>query len=179
MNTGSNVDQSILTARLEMRSPQLADAAHIVVLANNEYIATAADLPYPYLHQDAVKWIAAKSRRKSGEQYLHYVIILADTKLIIGTVTVVLQCKLKQAELGYWIGEPYWNNGYATEAVTAVVTHLLKDPGILRVYCRVALHNEASIKVLSKVGFHCDTVLLSECDRQGRLRDIAIYVLSG
>ena len=65
--------------------------------------------------------------------------------------------------LGYWVGPPYWNAGYATEAVAALVAHLLALPGIERLDAAVFTDNPASASVLLNAGFRdiCDTSIFS------------------
>ena len=178
MSELSNTDKSILTPRLYLRRSLLTDVSDIIELTNNEYIADMADLPYPYLRRDAIKWVISKSRRQSNEYCMPYVITLAASKVVVGAVTVIIQVKRKQAEIGYWIGEPYWKNGYASEAVNAITSCLLQEKGLSLIFCRVALNNNISIKILQKIGFRCDTVLMNECDSHGRVKDIAIYKLT-
>jgi RimJ/RimL family protein N-acetyltransferase len=55
--------------------------------------------------------------------------------------------------LGYWVGPPYWNVGYATEAVQAMVAHLFKARGLERLDATVFADNTASAAVLMKAGF--------------------------
>ena len=79
-----------------------------------------------------------------------------------------------QAEIGYWIGEPFWGNGYCTEAVNALIQFSLDNLGIKKFIAEHLESNPASGKVLVKVGMHLvDTV--QKVDRFGEKVSIKIY----
>ena len=88
-----------------------------------------------------------------------YAICLKDNNIIIGSIglhfknNTDLTDKDDEAELGYWIGKPYWNNGYATEAGKAIIKHAFKDLKLSRVWCGYYEGNEQSKRVQEKLGF--------------------------
>ena len=88
-----------------------------------------------------------------------YAICLKDNNIIIGSIglhfknNIDLTYKDDEAELGYWIGKPYWNNGYATEAGKAIIKHAFKDLKLSRVWCGYYEGNEQSKRVQEKLGF--------------------------
>lgn len=88
-----------------------------------------------------------------------YAICLKDNNIIIGSIglhfknNTDLTDKDDEAELGYWIGKPYWNNGYATEAGKAIIKHAFKDLKLSRVWCGYYEGNEQSKRVQYKLGF--------------------------
>lgn len=79
------------------------------------------------------------------------------------------------AELGYWLGRPYWGRGIATEAVATVVRHLFRDHGLLRIFAVPFADNIASIRVLEKTGFAREGLLHSGCVKYGEPRDQLLY----
>jgi RimJ/RimL family protein N-acetyltransferase len=62
----------------------------------------------------------------------------------------------KDAELGYWIGRTYWNQGYATEAVSEVIRYGFEEEGITKIWCQALDSNRQSARVQEKCGFRFD-----------------------
>lgn len=143
------------TERLLLRPLQAADVAQLVALAGDKKVAdTTATIPHPYNEQDALCIIqAAKEGHRSGE--LHAFAICCDSAFL-GIVS--LKCTAQapgSAELGYWIGVPFWGNGYATEAAQPVLDHAFNDLGLRYVRAKLLCRNPASSKVLRKLGMTC------------------------
>jgi len=139
----------LVTERLVMRPPHLDDVADLAALANNRRVAEMlARMPHPYGHAEAEAFIAASANRESG---CVYVLTLAETGAFIGGAG--LNATDHGLELGYWIGEPHWGRGYATEAAHALVDLAFRATMIdaLNVSCRVT--NPASRRVIHKCGF--------------------------
>ena len=119
-------------------------------LASDARIAATTMLPHPYPEDGAVTFIAEAMRaRKAGEAYSFAVLV--DDEL-------VGSCGLKevhdgQADLGYWIGVPYWGRGYASEAARLVTAFGFEALGLVRITAHALERNPASSRVLEKVGF--------------------------
>ena len=79
------------------------------------------------------------------------------------------------AEIGYWIGEPYWGNGYAAEAIKQLVEIAFNQEPIQRVYANIFEYNMASMRVLEKVGFEKEAIIKSSIIKEGRIFDEHIY----
>ncbi|HTV69969.1 MAG TPA: GNAT family N-acetyltransferase [Rhizobiaceae bacterium] len=140
----------LITERLVMRPPREADIPAMVELANNRRIAEMlARLPHPYTETDARNFIALVA----GQPLSGAAFALTDkhTGAFIGGAG--LNATPRGLELGYWIGEPYWSKGYATEAAHALVDLAFRATNIqvLHVSCRVI--NPASRRVIHKCGF--------------------------
>jgi RimJ/RimL family protein N-acetyltransferase len=82
----------------------------------------------------------------------HFAITLRESGELVGAIGIDVEERHARAELGYWIGVPYWGRGYATEAATAVVAHAFDDLGLNRVYAYHFTTNPASGRVLQKIG---------------------------
>jgi len=132
---------------LVLRAPRLADVKAIVRLAGDRRIAeNTARIPHPYGADDAEQFLAIVNRQ---EREATFAIELRGE--LIGMCGVEL--REGAAEIGYWLGVPYWNHGYATEAVRAVIDHAFGELGheVLQAGARVS--NPASRRVLEKCGF--------------------------
>src|SRR4051794_25953694 len=109
----------IETARLVLRLPAGADAAAITELARDHAVASmTARIPHPYVLADAESFIrsAAENRRKGHA--LTLVIERLSDGVLLGCTGFDISEKAS-AEIGYWVGRPYWGNGVATEAARA------------------------------------------------------------
>lgn len=136
-----------------MRSPRLTyrlidtrDASRIAALAGDWDIARmTARIPHPYSLVDADQWIGSIG----GDEFVRA--IERDGELI-GAVGYI-EGDASQAEIGYWIGKPWWGNGYATEAASALVEHCFGEAGFKRLTAGHFIDNAASARVIKKLGF--------------------------
>lgn len=137
------------TARLILRAPRLGDAKAILALANDRQIAeNTARIPHPYRLSDAKDWISGANRNPEEEQY---VITLAN-RTLIGACGLELRDP-PVPEIGYWLGQPYWGKGYATEALHALVDHAFGDLDHESLQTSARVTNPASRRVIEKCGF--------------------------
>jgi len=136
------------TKRLALRAPRLEDAKTVATLANDRRIAeNAARIPHPYKMSDAEGFISGAN--KAGGEAV-FLVTLRD-KTVIGACGVRLQDETP--ELGYWLGVPYWGNGYATEALHAVIDYAFTDLSHKALQAGARVTNPASRRVLEKCGF--------------------------
>ena len=137
------------TARLILRAPRLGDAKVIAALANDRHIAeNTARIPHPYKLGDAKDWIGGANTNPDEEQY---VITLSDG-------TLIGACGIEQpddgmASIGYWLGQPFWGKGYATEAVRALIDHAFGELEHEELQASARVTNPASRHVIEKCGF--------------------------
>ena len=136
------------TKRLALRAPCLEDAKTVAMLANDRRIAeNTARIPHPYTHADAEGFI--NSANKAGGETV-FLITLRD-RTIIGACGIAM---LEDApEVGYWLGAPYWGQGYSTEALHAVIDYAFTDLDHEALNAGARVTNPASRRVLEKCGF--------------------------
>jgi RimJ/RimL family protein N-acetyltransferase len=153
MDTGeieSDERVRLTTARLLLRPPEPEDARAIAGLADNPRIAhQTARMPYPYRERDALEWIDRAAR--SGTE-VSLAIETRDGARLVGAAGFGVLSG-GEVEIGYWVGEPFWGRGYATEAVQAVIDHAFAARGLPRLNGRCRVGNMASRRVLEKCGF--------------------------
>lgn len=136
------------TKRLALRAARLEDAKAVAALANDRRIAeNTARIPYPYKLADAEQFIAGAN--KKGEAA--YLITLRDGT-IIGACGLMFHYD-DTPEIGYWLGVPYWNKGYATEALHALIDYAFTDLTHDAVQAGARVTNPTSRRVLEKCGF--------------------------
>ena len=140
----------LATERLILRAPCFEDARTIAALANDRRIAeNTLRIPHPYGLADAQSFITA-ANASDGE-----IVFLIATRggNVIGGCGIA-RFGEEPPEIGYWLGVPFWGQGYATEAVRAVIDHAFGDLGYDAVVAGGArVSNPASRRVLEKCGF--------------------------
>ena len=96
----------------------------------------------------------------------------------IGGIGLILNTDVYaySAEIGYWLGEPFWNQGIATEAVRQMVEYCFYYFDIIRIYAEVFEINKASMRVLEKIGFYLEGVRRKAVYKNAILMDDYIWV---
>lgn len=160
--------------RLTVRSWRPGDAAHLAPLANNRAIwRNLRDrFPHPYSVADADAFIATCLAR---EPETNFAITLDDAA--IGSIGLIPGEDIyrKSAEFGYWLGEPYWGRGYATEAIRGVSDWALAQFDLARLYALVFTWNTASARALEKAGFVRESTARNAAFKEGKLADEWVY----
>lgn len=143
----------IETERLILNQAAPADIPNIVRYAGNEKIVeNTRTMPHPYFEEDAISWLnMANQGFKNGDQYI-MAIRLKSNESFIGGIGLTLNIENNRAELGYWVAKPFWNQGYASEAVKAILSYGFKELGLNKIYAAYLTTNEASGKVMIKNG---------------------------
>ncbi len=142
----------LVTERLVLRTPHVEDTDALACLANNARVATMVSrMPHPYTRMDATDFIRRTRTGAIGKCV--YAVTDADDGRLLGCCGIEPQDDPSTLELGYWIGEPFWGKGFATEAAHAVIDMAFRTRGIdcIDVRCRVT--NPASRRVIHKCGF--------------------------
>jgi len=145
----------IETGRLRMRSLCSGDLADLVTLAGNWEVARwLATMPHPYTEADGREWIARVQHDHTSGRPRRFAIAFKETDRLIGGVGLDGSTGDESDEpaLGYWVGEPYWGNGYAGEAVAAVIDYGLRTLGMTTIRAYTDPRNLASQRVLLRCG---------------------------
>jgi ribosomal-protein-alanine N-acetyltransferase len=155
----------LTTLHLILRPPRPSDARSIARHANdrNVWLGLRDIFPHPYSLRDAKAFI----KRHSGEDPACTFVIEFEGEAV-GVVGLVPKDDIfrHSAELGYWIGAPFWGKGLATEAVNAVAGYAFDVLAIERLYAFVFDSNPASFRVLEKCGFEREGTM-----RRGAIKD--------
>jgi 8-oxo-dGTP diphosphatase len=167
------------TDRLRLRRLELRDAPSVRTYAGDWDVARyLADVPYPYPHRLAENWIClTQEKLRGGGDYTLAVALRADNALI-GTVQVKTGNYAKGAEVGYWIGRPYWCRGYATEAVSRMVLFAFNRMGVHRVWAATLVDNAPSQRVLEKVGMHSLGIEDYDFPARGGIKKVNAFALT-
>lgn len=162
----------IQTTRLKLRPYTEADIPELVPLVGaREVAAMTLRIAHPYTEQNARDFIA--KTRDDGE--IRVAIILASNGRMCGGVGLRPEVAHGRAELGYWIGVPYWGNGYATEAAKAMVRYGFETLKLHRITATHAKQNAASGRILVKLGMRHEGCLREHVSKWGEFLDLESY----
>jgi RimJ/RimL family protein N-acetyltransferase len=169
---------TLQTERLTLRAYVLSDIPALVPLIGaREVAATTLRIPHPYTESDARDFIARVQEDLSNGGSLPLAIVVSESGALCGGVRLRIEPDHRRAELGYWIGVPYWGNGYATEAASAVVKYGFGTLGLHRIFANHFANNPASARVLTKIGMRHEGSLRAHVLKWGEFLDLEMYGL--
>ena len=164
------------TERLILRPFTVADAGDVQRLAGDPAIAsTALNIPHPYEDGVAEKWISGHQEKFHSGELVNFAITLREGDDLIGAIGLTVDQRHVRAELGYWIGSPFWNKGYCTEAVRAVLRYGFEELALNRIFAHHFKRNPASGRVMQKVGMTYEGCLREHVKKGSRFEDIECY----
>ena len=161
---------------INIRQWRVEDAESLSELLNNKNILNNLrdGLPFPYEINHALYYINEMINADKNSTFAFAIIY--DNNLV-GSVGIFRQSNIhsKTAELGYYIGEQYWNKGIATEAVKKSCDYVFENTDIIRIFAEPFSRNTASCRVLEKAGFTCEGVLRANAVKNGIIEDMKMY----
>lgn len=162
-------------ATCAVRRWRARDAASLVRYANNINVARYLRdrFPHPYTAADARAFLAMATSRDA--QGTTFAIDIGGEA--VGGVGILAGSDIERfsAEIGYWLGEPFWGRGVATETVTLVTADAFARLNLLRLFALPAAPNTASARVLEKAGYQREAVLRSAAVKFGQPQDQFLY----
>lgn len=166
----------IETSRLILRAPKCDDIDAISILANNAAVATMLSrMPYPYSKADAAEFVNKVTKLANGN--FVYAITLKETGEFIGCCGLERKTARGRLEIGYWIGEPHWGQGFATEAAHALVDLAFENCEVEEIMGSCRIGNQGSRRVLQKSGFQFFGTGIGHCLAQSAQMPIELYQL--
>lgn len=167
---------TIETDRLVLRPFAISDSSRVMNLAGESRVyATTLAIPHPYEEGIAEKWISSHPSQFYNKQGVDLAITLKESAEVIGAIGLVASARHKRAELGFWIGVPYWSHGYCTEAVKALIDYGFR---VLRYHRITACHiesNPASGRVMAKAGMEFEGTLIDQVFKDCRFHTVVTY----
>lgn len=133
-------------------------------------------IPYPYTEKDAEDYITSML---SADKSKTFAFAITVDGRVIGSIGV-FRCEnihSRTAEIGYFIGEPFWGNGYTTSAVRQACRQVFEQSDIIRIYAEPFARNERSCRVLEKAGFQYEGTLRCNAVKNGEILDMKMYAL--
>ena len=166
---------TLRTDRLLLRQFQLSDATDVQHLAGVKEVAAGTFLPHPYTDGIAEQWITSQQEDSEAGTLVNFAIVLLANDTLIGSIGLAIVAEHQHARMGYWLGVPYWNQGYATDAVQAVLAYGFDQRQLHRIYAPHFLNNPASGRVLQKVGMTYEGRMREHYRRFGEYVDVELY----
>jgi ribosomal-protein-alanine N-acetyltransferase len=168
----------LITERLVSRPFALSDAPVVQELAGDRAIAASTGtIPHPYEDGMAEGWIGTHRQAFEEDKEAVFAITLREGGSLIGRIGLTIDRSHERAELGYWIGKPYWGNGYCTEAARAVVQFGFEDLELNRIYATHFARNPASGRVMAKTGMTREGCRRQHFQKWGVLEDLITYAI--
>ena len=164
------------TERLILRPFALADADDVQRLVGDRAIAaTTLSIPHPYEDGMAEAWIAGRQAMIERDESTPFAIERKSDGALIGSINLMDIQAGHQAEFGYWIGVPYWNRGYCTEAGQAMLDFAFNELGLVRVHARHLSRNPSSGRVMQKLGMSHEGTRRRHVRKWDVLEDVEMY----
>ena len=166
------------TARLILRPFVASDGPAVERLAGAREVAeTTLTIPHPYPAGGAAMWIATHAAAWDTGTSATFAMVDRTTNELVGCIGASIKKDDARAEIGYWVGMPFWNRGYCTEAAKAVVDFLFDSLAMNRVQARYLTRNVASGRVMQKIGMQHEGVNRQAIKKWGRFEDIGLYAI--
>lgn len=158
----------LLTERLLLRQPHMEDVDAIAYLAHDCRVTDMLTrMPYPYTRDDAVDFVKRVAKGEMGNGI--YAITQAETGIFMGYCGIHPHKYGEGLEIGYWLGVPYWGQGFATEAAQALIDLVFRATEVdaLHIACRTT--NKASRRVIHKCGFRFSALDVADSLSAGKV----------
>ncbi|HZT75964.1 MAG TPA: GNAT family protein [Vicinamibacterales bacterium] len=157
-----------------VRSWEFSDVDTVPTYANNFkiWMNLRDAFPHPYTKQSARDWIRGVKQRPPETSFA-----IAVDEEAVGGIGFVMHNDVERvsAEIGYWLGEPFWGRGIVTAALRAVTAYAIETHGLTRVFAVPFAWNAASCRVLEKAGYALEGRLRKSAIKDGKLTDQLQY----
>jgi RimJ/RimL family protein N-acetyltransferase len=164
----------IILSRCCLRPFREGDQASLVRYASNRtiWLNLRDRFPHPYTERDADAWI----RQVAGQDPPTQCAVEVGGEAVGGIgVTLQEDVHRRSAEIGYWLGEPFWGRGIMSEAVPAFTAYSFETFNLCRIYATVFEWNPSSARILEKAGYTLEGRLRRSVTKDGRTIDQFLY----
>ncbi len=166
------------TDQLRLRPFAVDDAPVVRQLAGVWEVADPTlYIPHPYPEGAAEEWIGTHAGEATAGTAVTWAITRRDDAALLGAMTLGVSDYHRRGDLGYWVGVPFWNRGYTTEAARAVLAFAFASLALHRVQAGVFARNPASGRVLEKVGMRHEGVLRGYYRKGEVFEDALMYAV--
>jgi [ribosomal protein S5]-alanine N-acetyltransferase len=160
------------TARLKLRPYTEADIPELLpLIGTREVAATTLRIAHPYTEQDAKAFLELSK----DPDKLWLAITLRSDNRQIGGIGLRVDKQHQHADLGYWLGVPFWGRGYATEAGTEILRYGIETLALHRIFASHFKHNPASGRILKKIGMKYEGCQREHLLKWDRFLDSELY----
>lgn len=167
---------TLYTQRLILRPFEMEDIPAVHKLAGDKAIADKTLLiPHPYKEEDAQAWISTHPEKRKKDEAVDFAIVHRKQNNLIGAIGLTLHPEHYRGTLGYWIGKPYWGNGYCTEAAKGIIDYGFTVLGLNRIGSEHYERNPASGRVMQKIGMKYEGCLKQHLFKWGNFENAVLY----
>ena len=156
----------MISGQIALRKLIPSDKVRLADLANNKKIwDNVRDyFPHPYTVEDADKFIEITEKEAPQTTFA-----ITFNDEFVGITGLILRTDVhrKSAEIGYWIGEPYWNKGITSQAIKLLINYGFNNLDLIRIDTGVFESNKASCRVLEKSGFEFEGIFKKSIIKNG------------
>jgi RimJ/RimL family protein N-acetyltransferase len=158
-----------------LRPWRKGDEGSLVQYANNRHvwINLTDRFPHPYTRDDAESWI--RQVEAQGSPPRNFAIVVEGEAVGGIGLDPLADVNRRTAEVGYWLGEPFWGRGIATEALGLVSSYAFEYFDLDRLQASVFEWNPASSRVLEKSGYALEARIHQSVYKDGQLIDSLLY----
>ena len=167
----------LTTPRLVLRPFEEADVDALFPHASNPNVTRFTLWDHHKTVEDTLTFIRdyAFLRYREGIHEPYAITLLPDPRPIGACGCFWVSQPNRAMEVGYWVAEPFWGRGIAVEACRACIAESFRSSDVHRIQARVITGNEASCRVVEKLGFRCEGTLRGLLLRRGNFEDVLIY----
>ena len=164
-----------MTNTVFLRQWKAEDAGALASICNSKkiWLNVRDRFPHPYTVKDAIEWISFTLSQRPPQNFA--IIYKGEVAGSIG-ITPKDDIYRKTIEIGYFIGESFWQRGIATEAVSNIINYIRHEFNVIRIYAEVFEHNIASMKVLEKNGFFLESIRQKAVIKDNVVMDDFVWV---
>ncbi len=168
----NELDKEMDADKYKIRSWSKDDFSSLAKHLNNKKIWDS--LPYPYSENDAQQFIRFVSSQDEQNNYC-----IEVNQEAAGNISFArgIDVECYNAELGYWLAEPYWGNGIMTQMLVLAISSYFHHTDVIRICANVYAGNIASMRVLEKIGFRKCGIHRNACFKNGAFTDCHYFEL--
>ena len=168
---------TIKTERLMLRPYNLGDAPEVQrLIGERDVVSTMTNVPHPYEDGMAEEWIGERQESFEKGKTVDFAITHRQEGFFIGGISLNnIDRQSELAEIGYWIGKPYWRKGYGTEAARAILKYGFEALGLNRIHGKHFRRNPASGRIMQKIGMKHEGCHRQHFKKWGNFEDCELY----
>jgi [ribosomal protein S5]-alanine N-acetyltransferase len=164
--------------RLILRSLTLDDAPMVEKYASDYDVAkTTLNIPHPYPEGGARDFISSILEAERKGKIVIFAITRKEDNSLLGLINITGTNANRRAEIGYWIGKPFWGKGYGTEAAKAIIKYGFEELNHNRIYALAFTDNPGSRRIMEKSGMKHEGILRQHAMKDGRPVDLTYYAI--
>lgn len=123
----------------------------------------------------AEEWISTHDPNFEKGEAADFAIVLRDSGQLVGTIGLSINRRFDHAEMGYWIGKPYWGQGYCTEAAREILRYGFEDLMLNRIFASYFRRNPASGRIMEKLGMRHEGIARQHIKKWNGYEDLVMY----